>query len=97
METREHIIGKLTDIADEYKRKYRLKRIGLFGSVARNEATEDSDIDIVIEFDKPNLFLQAELMLKLKALFGRDVDVISIWKHMNPKLKARIDREAIYV
>jgi len=51
----------------------------------------------VVEFEKPNLLKQAELMLQLKALFGREVDVIALWKRMNPRLKQRIEKEAIYV
>jgi predicted nucleotidyltransferase len=77
--------------------KYSLKRMGLFGSVAREEAAEGSDVDVVVEFERPNLFNQAAIMVELRERFGCDVDVVALWNRMNPRLKRRIDAEAIYV
>ena len=77
--------------------QFSLKKMGLFGSVARGEESKESDIDIVVEFEKPNLLKQAELMLQLKRLLGREVDVIALWNRMNPHLRERIEKEAIYV
>ena len=91
------ILEQLHEFYKLYAKEYRLKRIGLFGSVARGEAHEKSDIDIVVEFDKPNLLIQAALMLKLKELLGHDVDIVALWSKMNPRLRARIESDAIYV
>ena len=76
---------------------YHLKRIGLFGSFAKDSYTENSDIDIVVEFSKPNLFNQAAIMEDLKEKFNVNVDVVSLSKWTNPKLANRIKKEAIYV
>ncbi len=76
--------------------KYGISRIGVFGSVARNEATDCSDIDIVVEM-KPDLFKRAALKAELEELLHRQVDVVRYSKRMNPHLKQRIDREALYV
>ena len=58
---------------------------------------EDSDIDIVVEFKKPDLFNLVAIKQDLKEYFKRDVDVVALWSKMNPKLKRRIQRDAIYV
>ena len=71
--------------------------MGLFGSMARGEARANSDVDVVVEFEAPNLIRQADLMLKLQELFRREVDVVALWKHMNPRLQERIEKDAIYV
>jgi len=94
---KDEVLMQLQKFYKANAKQYALKKMGIFGSVARGEETRESDIDIVVEFEKPNLFKQAELMLQLKALFGREVDVIALWKRMNPRLKQRIEKEAIYV
>ena len=94
---KDEVLLQLREFYRANAKQYALKKMGLFGSVARGEETKESDIDIVVEFENPNLLKQAELMLQLKRLFGRDVDVIALWKRMNPRLKQRIEKEAIYV
>ena len=79
------------------KEEYHLKRIGIFGSIAKGSNTQSSDIDIVVEFSKPNLFNQAAIMQDLKEKFNVDVDVIALSKYTNSKLAQRIKKEAIYV
>jgi len=80
----------------ELEQHYHLQKIGIFGSVARNSAKDDSDIDIVVEME-PNILLKVQLKEELEQLLGSKVDLIRYWKRMNPYLKARIDREAHYV
>ena len=72
-------------------------RIGIFGSVARNENTEDSDIDIVVELEKPSLSIMYDLRENLKLLFGCDVDLVRFRDSLRPMLKNNILNEAIYV
>jgi predicted nucleotidyltransferase len=76
--------------------RYALDRIGIFGSVAREENRPTSDIDIVV-YMPPDLLKRVRLKAELEKLFGREVDVIRYRDSLNPYLKARIDREAIYV
>lgn len=77
--------------------EFHLSALGFFGSFARNEATPTSDVDIVFQTDKPDLFLTSMLRQDLEALLNRPVDVIRLRDNMNPRLKARIELEAIYV
>ena len=93
---KEQVLQIIRDHKQELAEKYHVKKVGIFGSVARNSAGPDSDIDIVVEME-PNLLLQAELQAALESLLMRKVDVIRYWKRMNQYLKAHIDEDALYV
>lgn len=71
--------------------------LSLFGSVARNEGSAKSDVDILIDFDtKKGLFAFVELRNYLKDLLGREVDLVTK-NALHPALKKRILREAKHV
>ncbi len=74
-----------------------ITRIGIFGSLARGEATDASDVDVVVELERPDLLLLVGIKQELEELLQRPVDVVRYREHMNPLLKKRIDREAVYV
>ena len=93
---KEQVLQIIREHKQELAEKYHVKKVGIFGSVARNTAGPDSDIDIVVEME-PNLLLQNELQASLESLLMRKVDVIRYWKRMNQYLKAHIDEEALYV
>jgi len=82
---------------DELKEKYSVKEIGIFGSFARGEAKEDSDIDILVEFEKPiGLFKFLELEEYLSNLIGREVDLVSK-KALKPHIGKHILEEVVTV
>ena len=56
---------------------YYVKRIGLFGSYVRNEQTESSDIDILVEFSKPVGFEFFDLKFYLEDLFQKPIDLVT--------------------
>jgi len=93
---RDQALNILSSHKIQLEQRYRLKKVGIFGSVARNSAKDDSDIDIVVEME-PNILLKVQLKEELEQLLGSKVDLIRYWKRMNPYLKARIDREGYYV
>lgn len=70
--------------------------IGIFGSVARDEMNDQSDVDVVIRIAKPDLFLLVDIKEELETRFRRPVDLVTYRENMNPFLKKKIDREAIY-
>ena len=72
-------------------------KLGIFGSVARKENTEGSDIDIVVEVQQPSLALMYELKEALKALFGCEVDLVRFRESLRPLFKTNIQRDVIYV
>ena len=57
--------------------KYGVKRIGLFGSYAKDIPTEKSDIDLVVEFDRPIGFQFFEFVEYVESLLGKSVDVLT--------------------
>ncbi len=91
------ILSYLKEYKDRYKDIYHIDKLGLFGSVARGENAQDSDLDIVVDMSKPNLLNLSSIREDLMSYFKTDVDIVAIWKNMNPRLKKRIEKEAIYV
>jgi len=94
---REKIIEYITLHKGELERKFGVTKIGLFGSYARDDAPSDSDIDIVVELEKPDVFNLIGIKQTLEEEFGKKVDVVRLWDHMSRSLRARIERDAIYV
>lgn len=88
---------KLSGFKKEFGSKFGIVKIGVFGSVARKENTEGSDIDIVVEVQRPTLSLMYELKDALRALFGCNVDLVRFRETLRPLFKANIQRDVIYV
>ncbi len=93
----EEILQYLKEYKTQKKEIYNIRKIGIFGSFARGEAGPKSDIDIVVDFEKADIYNQISIMQELEKKFNRHVDVIALWKRMNPKLLSRIEKDAIYV
>lgn len=80
--------------------EYGVSRIGIFGSVAKGTMTEDSDLDIVVEFSRPIGFKFIQLVEYLENVFGKRVDVITKDGIDNIRVKEiarNIERNLIYV
>ena len=81
----------------EYMRKnaakYGISRMGIFGSVARGEQHEGSDVDICVEIDRPSIFIKEELEKLLKC----PVDVVRLRNNMDELLRGCINKDGIYV
>jgi len=76
-------------------RKYDVKRASLFGSIARGEETEKSDIDILVEFEgRKSLLDLAGLKIELEEKLKRKVDVLT-YKSIHPLLRERILSEKV--
>ena len=80
-----------------FKREFKVKKIGLFGSFSRDEEDDNSDIDIVVELEKPDMFYLIGIKQTLEEKFNKKVDVVRIRDKMNEVLKDKIMREVIYV
>ncbi len=94
---RDHILTSLQQYKALNSDRYPIRRIGIFGSVARESATNKSDVDIVVELERQDLFDLIGIKQDLEEKFNCPVDIVSYRKKMNPFLKRRIDNEAIYV
>ena len=92
--TREEILSK---IAAErvLLESYGVSSVSLFGSFARGEATQDSDVDLLVEFAKPiGLFQFVSLKRALEDVLGRSVDLATP-ASLKPQLRDRILKEAV--
>ncbi len=76
--------------------KYGIKSLGIFGSYARNDENVDSDVDVVVETENPDLFAIVHIKEELGQLLGRPVDLVRKRPNMNPLLRERIERDVIY-
>lgn len=72
-----------------------VRRLGLFGSAARDEATEASDLDFLVELDRKTFDAYMDVKELLERLFQRRIDLV-IAEAVKPQLKPRILRETIY-
>ena len=91
------IILSLREFKDRSQKKYNIIRIGIFGSAARNDMTDQSDIDVVVEMETPDAFNLIGIKQDLEDEFQRPIDIIRYREKMNEFLKRRIDKEAVYV
>ena len=87
----------LTTFKERHGAEYHLRALGYFGSYARNTARSESDVDIVFDTDAPNLYLIVMMKQDLEELLGCSVDVLQLRGLTNPRLKAHIEREVVYV
>lgn len=97
MKTTTEYIQLLKQYLFENGAKYGITRMGIFGSVARREQHEGSDVDICYEGAAPSLLTLVKIQEELESLFGCPVDMVRIRENMNLYLKERITKEVIYV
>ena len=72
-------------------------RMGIFGSVARGENTEQSDIDVYVEGNLHGFFALSGIKADLEELLGCPVDIVRLRERMDTFFKDRILSEGIYV
>jgi uncharacterized protein len=77
MLTRETIVQVINEDRDYLAAEFGVSKIGLFGSYATNHPHEKSDVDLVVEFDRPIGFRFFELVDHLERLLGSKVDVLT--------------------
>jgi uncharacterized protein len=77
MKTLKEIEAILKQHEQELEEKYKVKKIGIFGSYARGEQQEESDIDIIVEFKEPVGFLFVHLADFLEETLGAKVDLVT--------------------
>ena len=92
MKTKDEIIAILRNFKEEFGERY-----GLFGSVARGEQKEDSDIDICVKLQDPDYFTRMEIKESLEERFNAKVDVVSLTAIMRSLFRNHIEKDAIYI
>ena len=95
--TKLEILNFLKEYKEKNREKYYIEQLGVFGSFARDEATPNSDIDIVVKMSKSDMFALIGIKQDIEKYFKSKVDIVQFRERMNTLLKSRISKEAIYV
>jgi predicted nucleotidyltransferase len=94
---RDEILDILRRFKREQAAEYGILEIGVFGSLARDEARQDSDVDIWIKTETPNPFVLVHIKEDIEAAIGRHVEIVRVREKMNPFLRERLEEEGFYV
>ena len=95
--SRQDILVSLKNLKREVAQEYSVKTIGVFGSVARDEQTVQSDIDLLVEFSKPVGFVTfMRLENFLSERLGKQVDLVTS-DSLKPLIRQDVLSEVIYV
>lgn len=91
------VLQQLASSKAELARRYGVTRLALFGSVVRDSARPDSDVDILVAFDGPATSSRYfGVQFFLEDLIGRRVDLVTD-KALRPELRPFVEREAVHV
>ncbi|MDR3197415.1 MAG: nucleotidyltransferase family protein [Planctomycetaceae bacterium] len=95
--TRDNILQVLRKNKDHFAKKYKVTKLGLFGSFARNEATKESDIDICFETLSPEPFIIVHFKTELEKIFQHPIDLLQPHPYLRPSFLKHLEQEVIYV
>lgn len=94
---REQVLLKLAASKEELARRFGVTRLALFGSIARDAARDDSDVDVLVSFDGPATSMRYfGVQFFLEDLLGRPVDLVTD-KALRTELRPYVEREAVHV
>ena len=97
MKNIDEIITKLKELKPDIEKKFNITELGVFGSFARNEQNEESDIDILVDYkDGTSLLTLGGLQYMLSTLFNTKVDIV-MKKSLKKRIGKQILSEVIYV
>ena len=94
---REHVLKKLREQREHIEREYGLRMIGIVGSVARGDATDESDIDVIADITgRPTLFSLSRAERSLEAAIGLGLPVELVLREgMRPSSRAFMERDLV--
>lgn len=95
MKNREAIKKTLKRFKPILREKFKVKDIGIFGSYVRGEESEESDVDILVEFSEPVGWEFIDLVEFLEEILERKVDLVTV-RALKPQLKDKILKEVVY-
>jgi len=94
---RDEAIRLVNSHRSELAEKHGVRKLSLFGSVARDEASDTSDVDLLVEFDRPiGLFGLFELQDRLEQLLGCSVD-LGTPDSLKPRIRSAVLAESVDV
>lgn len=94
---RKSLIEILAERREEMTARFGVRRLAVFGSAARDELTESSDVDVLVEFKGPATFAAyMDLKFYLEDLLGRPVDLVTE-KGLRRELRPYVEKELVVV
>ncbi len=96
MPTREAIIAALQELKPRMRDKYKVRRIGLFGSFARGDQTKDSDVDVLVDVDPSIGIAFVDMAEEIEACLGIKTDVVTE-DGIKPRYRSYIQKDLIDV
>jgi len=94
---RQEILDLFHAHIDDIQQRFEVKQLGLFGSAARDEMNEQSDIDVLVEFQGSATFAgYLGLKVYLAGLFGREVDLVTT-TGLKPRVRPHVEKDLIRV
>lgn len=92
----QNYLSLINENMEELEQRFGVNKIAIFGSTARGDSTEKSDIDIIVQLDKSiGLFAFIQLENYLKKILGKKVD-LATRESLKPAIKKSVLKEAIY-
>jgi predicted nucleotidyltransferase len=95
METKEEIKETLKRFKPILQEKFKVKKIGVFGSYVRGEESDESDVDILVEFSEPIGWEFIDLMEFLEKILGKKVHLATV-RALKPQLREKILSGVVY-
>ena len=91
----EAVLNQLRLHQADWRRRFHVVELGLFGSVARGEARPDSDLDVWVQLDPLTPYVLVHLKQELEELLQHPVDLVRLRDRMAPTLRQRIESEGL--
>ena len=95
MNTAAYYIEQIQHYKELNAEKFGIRRIGIFGSVARGEQNEHSDLDVFIDIKDADYFVLCNIHDDLEKLCGCKVDLVHLHRFLRPLLIKNIEKDAI--
>ena len=94
----EEVVQKLREFKKKYGQHYGIGQFALFGSVARGEQRENSDVDVCIRPNKDiDYFTLQDIKEELEKLLNIKVDLLTLHENMRKLFRQNIEQDAIYI
>jgi predicted nucleotidyltransferase len=94
---REHVLAKLREQRNHIEQEYGLRMLGIIGSVARGEATLESDVDVMVDVVRaPSLFKMFDAERELRDAVGLGIPVEFVFREtLRPSMRVRMERDLV--
>lgn len=96
MQSTAEIIKILKRFKETSAHKYGIRTLGIFGSFARGQQDEQSDLDVVVTLNDPDFFTLEKIKEELEKLMHLNIDIVNFRNTLRDSLKANIQQDAIY-